>query len=460
MNGMNLEQCSLDDSFEVFAHWWLPDAPTDRVPGTLTFSREDGPNLELQGVFNQSAFTDIRRILSNASLPDVERIFGERSNGQKITLQHALVTSIGGGTSTFHCQFIFVGDHVVAGIHDPAIGYFEYDNLEEWSCFNLLESLRSDLPSQHSYSVRDGPMELLSVPKNEHHPELDLIAIASQILTRNNVTFERRVYFQVTFGGTEFEKMLKFANDLAQFLSILMSKPAHLTRCVCILGSERGINIFFKRARGTSSGKIYAHDMSFPLLSLADRAVQLFSKWFSSADSMRSVYSTYFSTIFNDASYVDAKFQALVQAIEGFHRRTYGGLYLEESEYAQIRDKLVSAIPEGIELSLKERLKNAIKYGNEYSLRKRLKDIVGGLQPKTQEILRLNPSFQSDVVETRNYYAHLDDASKTRYVGDGAALYELNKRLSALFQILVLMSIGVPEEEAASRIVEHGMLLT
>jgi len=40
--------------FEKQGYWWLPENPTLRVPGTLTFDPETGGKLSLLGSFEQS----------------------------------------------------------------------------------------------------------------------------------------------------------------------------------------------------------------------------------------------------------------------------------------------------------------------------------------------------------------------------------------------------------------------
>ena len=41
----------MDDDLEVRGRWWLPELPERKVPGTLTFSQEDGGRLTLLGGF-------------------------------------------------------------------------------------------------------------------------------------------------------------------------------------------------------------------------------------------------------------------------------------------------------------------------------------------------------------------------------------------------------------------------
>ena len=194
--------------------------------------------------------------------------------------------------------------------------------------------------------------------------------------------------------------------------------------------------------------------MPFSLHDLGEQAGSLFSSWLTSVALMRTVYSTFFSTLFN-LPFIDTKFQALTQAIEGFHRATCVGKYLEADEYSKVQDCLIKAIPINIEPSLREHLKNTIKYGNEFSLRRRLRDLIEGLEEKTREILQIDAAFQSDVVEARNYYAHLHDAMKPTCVGDGKAIYYLNQKLSALFLILVLKTLGMPEKDARDGVIKR-----
>jgi hypothetical protein len=449
---MKLDNFSLNDSFEVSAYWWLPEAPEDKVPGTLDFSPSGGAVLTLQGTFNHPNFRDIGRLFSDVGF-EAERIYGEQADGQRITVCDVFAIQIS-DTCLLHCHLVLAGTHaVMAGSDEPANALFSFDNLEEWTCAPFLQAERASLPDRMAYSFSYEPLQLFSLEKTNICHELSLTMNTIGRLTRNDALFERKAHFRATFQVSEIAQMLRFVGDVGQLLTIFMGETANLHRLRYTLGSDT-IDVFFQRVQAASSKKITSSDMPFSLHDLGEQAGSLFSSWLTSVALMRTVYSTFFSTLFN-LPFIDTKFQALTQAIEGFHRATCVGKYLEADEYSKVQDCLIKAIPINIEPSLREHLKNTIKYGNEFSLRRRLRDLIEGLEEKTREILQIDAAFQSDVVEARNYYAHLHDAMKPTCVGDGKAIYYLNQKLSALFLILVLKTLGMPEKDARDGVIKR-----
>jgi hypothetical protein len=449
---MKLDNFSLNDSFEVSAYWWLPEAPEDKVPGTLDFSPSGGAVLTLQGTFNHPDLREIRRLFNDVGF-EAERIYGEQADGQRITVCDVFANQIS-DTCSLRCHLVLAGAHaIMGGSHEPADALFSFDNLEEWTCAPFLQAERASLPDRMAYSFSYEPLQLFSLEKTDICHELSLTMNTTGRLTRNDALFERRAHFRATFQVSEVAQILRFAGDVGQLLTIFMGEPANLCRLRYTLGPDT-IDVFFQRVRAASSKIITSPDMPFSLHDLGEQAGSLFSSWLTSMALMRTVYSTFFSTLFN-LPFIDTKFQALTQAIEGFHRRTCVGKYLEASEYSKVQDCLEKAIPNDIESGFRERLKNAIKYGNEFSLRRRLKDLIRGLTPKTREILQIDEAFQSVVVEARNYYAHLDEDTKPGCIGDGKALYYLNQKLSALFLILVPKTLGMTENDARDGVIKR-----
>jgi hypothetical protein len=445
---MDLREKGLNDDFELFANWWLPGSSANRLPGILEFSQESGATLKLQGVFDHPSF-GLDNVLQG-TLPIFETIFGEQPNGDCITLRRVFCRKLSGknNTSDFFCQLILGGRHVDSGVpSQPVSAFLEFDNLESWSCFRLTSSINGD-----SYCFPMGPVDLWSVPETRFHPKITLAATVSHELAQARAVFERRAWITFEREGLTIEEILELANQTAQLLTILMGRPTSLRRCVYVVGEGAGTNLFFQRARITSQGEIHGHDMSFNLMALGDRVGSLFSNWFESIAELRPVYSVFFSTLFNEASYVDVTFQSFVQALEGFHRKTREGNYLSKDEFEGVRDTLVRAIPATVDRSLRDKLEASIRYGNEYSLRRRLEELLDYVGRSTVEMIKINSSFVSDVVKTRNYYAHLDESLRTRFVGNGPDMYRLNQQLQALFTILVAIRLGIPEEDAARQI--------
>jgi len=398
---VKLDELSLDDSFEVFASWWLPDKPQDRLPGTLMFSPSDGALLELQGKFQLPALTDLQLVFAGPMF-QAEFIYGERPDGQLITLHRAITTYLG-ATSSFHCHIVLAGAHLSPTVSlKDASAIFSYDNLEEWSCMRLLEFGSAPDNDCYSYLFRHNAVQLLSVPKSDSHPELELYGNVRGSLTHNEAKFYRKTHFRASeLDLDSLDCLFELTSSVGQLLTVLIGKPANLTKLRLLPDSDTCIEVFFQRSRPAKAHEVHAHQMPFNLADLDDQSTRLFSEWFESYSLLRPAYAAFFSTLFNDSSYIDAKFQAIMQAIESFHRRTRPGVYVAQEEYGKFYAALVDAIPKEVSPPLKERLKSALKYGNELSLRKRLKDLASELDEKTLQTIQIDQEFINEVVETR-----------------------------------------------------------
>jgi hypothetical protein len=293
---MKLDNFSLNDAFEVFGHWWLPEAAGDRVAGALTFSPASGAILVLQGIFNHPDLKGLTRFFTGMAF-QAEIVYGEQPDGQQITLHRVFVTHMG-ATSSFRCVYVLAGAHIRnERAHKPAVALFSFDNIEEWSCAQFLFPERASSQDKTTYSFANKSTQLLSVAKSQTRPELMLLGSTMTTLTRNDASFQRKVWFRSSLENSELMPMLEFVHEIGQLLTILTGGPANLTQLRYIVDSDEEINVFFERARQTSSNRVLSPDMPFSLVDLGDFAAPLFSAWLASMASMRSVYSTFFSTL-------------------------------------------------------------------------------------------------------------------------------------------------------------------
>ncbi len=138
-------------------------------------------------------------------------------------------------------------------------------------------------------------------------------------------------------------------------------------------------------------------------------------------------------------------FLTLTHALEGLHRSTYPGVYMDPDEYSTVYKEVAANLPRSLSADHRQSLKSRIEFGNEISFRRRLGDL---LRPLTGD-LRMLVAGQSGVpdvwVNTRNYYTHWTDDLR-RKAAEGAQLYHLNTRLMMLARVLLLRSVNVPSD--------------
>ena len=450
---MDFAKLRLDDSFEVAAEWWLPEKPEVRVHGVLSFSQESGARLKLHGVFDVPQLTELLPLLNGKPF-EAERVFGEAIDGGQVTLERVFLTQANSDGSQYFCHRILAGALVADG---EALNFsgasFSFDNLPEWSSMRIL-SISSPETGKTSVLVPRGSMTLLTIPASELNPEVALRGWVESSLTRYSATFDQRVQFHVGPSvSTSVGGLIDLASNKGRLLTILMGEPAWFSYLHTVTGPDAGFNVLFQRSRYSKPKELSGPDMPLSLSDLGPEAANLFSAWLSSVPKLRPVYAAFFSSMFNDAAYVDSKFQSIMQAIESFHRRARAGKYLGQSDYDQLAAQWTAAIP-SCGPDLRQRLKEVARYGNEFSLRKRFKGLLGEIKQSTRDALRLDDQFVSKAIDTRNYYAHLDDAGKTDWAYSGRLLFYANQRLSAFLIVLLLKYCGISEDTAVGAAVK------
>lgn len=188
--------------------------------------------------------------------------------------------------------------------------------------------------------------------------------------------------------------------------------------------------------------------MLFTFEHISDRFEFFIKNWFEKIKtySLEPVCNLYFGTLYNPHIYLEHEFLSLIQGIESFHQRVFGGKYLSYEDYEPIYDKLINAIPEGVSNDLRERLKGYLKYGNEFSLRKRLKEIIDNYEKVINEFIKDKKAFIDKVVNTRNYYTHYDKNLEER-AARGTELFDITQKLKLLLEICLLTVVGFSLEE-------------
>ena len=198
-------------------------------------------------------------------------------------------------------------------------------------------------------------------------------------------------------------------------------------------------------ARNTTS-TILPPRMPFTFKDISDRFEIILRNWFKNARLLEPVYNLYFGTLHNPHLYLEHQFLSIVQALESYHRRVYGGKYVAEEEYTTIMNNLIKAIPPGTPSNLRDRLKNYLKHGNEYSLRKRLKEIVKECRDVLGDYLGDRDKVINVTVETRNYLTHYD-GDPPKGIAKGVELYYLTQRLKLLVMACLLKTLGFETTE-------------
>jgi hypothetical protein len=136
---------------------------------------------------------------------------------------------------------------------------------------------------------------------------------------------------------------------------------------------------------------------------------------------------------------------SLMQALEGYHRALYEDSYMAGSDYEQVRTTLCNSIPPNVASDHRQSLQSRIRYGNEFSLRKRLEELAKLLsEGMRRRVLGRDGKLPQSWIDTRNYYAHWDEALRSNILS-GTQMHYVNTRLRCWIRFLYLLQIGIPE---------------
>ena len=142
--------------------------------------------------------------------------------------------------------------------------------------------------------------------------------------------------------------------------------------------------------------------------------------------------------------YWEDQFQSIVEAIESYHRRRGNNEVLNQADHELRIKSILAAVPAEHREWLTERL----KYSNQPTLRQRLRDLLDRSAPALSPLIQDQRRFINLVVQTRNYYVHLDPALE-KQAASGEKLYWTMQILSFLFKACLLNELGFSSERCA-----------
>ena len=438
------------EEFEYTGLWWLPEMPEKQICGTLRFTPGEGAVLDLIGSFKGAKTTIV--------WGSEEIILGCLSNKGYVTLYKchtagASYSSPGFQISSFRAGVVFIGAH----FHKSEDIKFKsidvhYLHLDEWtniSGFDIQDSFDEEVvikyksPEPIKASINDD-CEIYIIIRAEgpfHH------------VVQKEANIEQRTYIKIkTSEEKHFEEYEELMYQIQNFLSLGVWAPVHPLTIEGIAEANEKVEIFYELLDIPKTSKTLLPDnMLFTFKDISDRFDIFLRNWFGKADLLKPTYDLYFGTLYLPLMYREYHFLSLIQAIESFHRRRYGGEYLADEDYKEIHDVLVNAIPCGVKNDFKNSLENKLKYGNEFSLRKRLKEIFNEYQNEIPGLFIQNKgAFIKKVVDTRNYLTHYDKDLKER-VASGIDIFHLTHELKMLLEICFLIELGFSSEEIKDR---------
>ena len=461
---------TLFDSFQEKGYWWLPETPDKQVPGLLSHTEKE-TKLELFGELYEESLAEKGIVKQPRPVPlilgwledqGVCTLYKNHMTGQKIHVPG------GAGSTNWSSQSLFIGKHFPKpeDIAFSSMGV-NYTNLEEWVSEPPFKAPDHKMEGdklvgyESAYVARD-PVEV-------EIPTLDA-TLKIECAPRFIHGFSSRTQEYADFvslypkGPQHLDWYLTAFKDWAGLLTLLVGEPVYEKRMIgyappngeAAETDEKEVSVYLHHKGRQQGDPKHPYEMLVALPMFKHWFPEAVKKWFENSTTLRDVYSLFFSSLYSPGAFLESEFLSLVQALESFSR-TRGGadLYVTEGVYQGIRERLLAAIPEGIDEGLKASLEGHIHFGNQHSLKRRVEAILGSLEPDTLKLFCPAPAeFRKKVVDTRNYLAHWDMKSKKKVLR-GTALWVANQRLRLLLTILLLKETCFQEKPIRERLQTH-----
>jgi hypothetical protein len=457
----------MDKEVKYQGVWWLPDQPKNRVCGAFTFTPTTGVVLELEGELHPNIPIQIGSF--NPSL-----IVGIANSGEYINIINCRSTGVSHRRDTYSTSK-FAGEMAFTGKHKNAIHFsnteqilfrrlsIHYANLDEW-----LAEYIADFNVEEADFSQGRPVTIEYMPTRAFEVECDGYKIILSIRhdrkhsPRKRITIGKQAFIEIAFEESKsLDDCFYYIYQLRNFLTLGLSVPTYPLQVSGRLETEENLDFLYSLPHlPTEIKPINPDHILFTFPNIQDNFQSYLDSWFKQAEPLKPVYDLYFSTRYNPHEYLQSTFLSLTQALETYHRRQYGGVYLATEAYKQdVYPKLAEAIPPDLGNDFKQSLKNGtLKYANQFSLRKRLKDMTKELSEQRLGIIFLNTkdkrySFADRVNNVRNYLTHYDPNSPVDI--SSQELLDLIEKLRAILEIYLLKEIGFEFSQIREMTREH-----
>lgn len=444
-------------------YWWFPDDHDKKVPGTLTFSIEETPTLEINSIDEDLSNLFNQRVVEHKTIHGIDY------SGKRITLCDVFATNKKSGftgisITKYVVNRIYVGTHF-ENENEMRFGriQFSVSNLWDWarlSGFNK-EIVFDDKQKPQKYRIEYEP----PAPINADLSDGIAIRITSSSSFNfgftNEVALSEKTSLEILSDKVRtFDEFMNDALVVSAFVSMGLSSPTYVYKARgfsdelyhVIDGNRKipvGVDVHFQPlAMPNSDSGIRLDRIAFTYNAIEDRFPDMIRNWYRQFQALAAPMELYFGTLAYPKMFIDQRFMNLVEAFESLHRNTFGGEYMETEDYlSRVYQTLIQAIPDDLDKDFRTSLKGRLKYHNEYSLRKRIKSFIS--QYRTVFIGVSEDFAAGKIADTRNFFAHRTDELRAN-AANSAELYEMTDLVNRMIRTLILSIMGFDEHELES----------
>ncbi|PBQ32349.1 hypothetical protein CNR22_11395 [Sphingobacteriaceae bacterium] len=431
-------------------YWKLPTDSDYKVSGELSFTKETGIQLALLGSLTGK----------HSGRQNYKAIQGFTSDGKLITVFDCNGASghsnPGFTTSSFRGEFMFVGAHYSKLedliIENTAIHFLL---LDQWVDIHGIEITELEYKPYRVQTTYTHPPSISLYSDDEKEILIWFSSTNPLMGDILDITIAQKIYININYKSpTTVKVILTDIQKFRNFLSFGLSRTIVPTEIKLYpKAGEHGSQFIYKESYypkiNNAKEHIFDYTTLFKYLHIQKNAHEVVERWFQKYEILRPVFDRYFDCIYNPTLYEVNQFLNLMFAIETYHRRTTVSHSFPVEKFEELKNTLAVALPQGKEYS--EWFKNKFSYANEVSLRQRLKDVFKEFKEVLDELESKPKEFISKIVQTRNYYVHYDESSKSGIVTE-EEFESVNSTLVIILQLVLLKELGFNMEDSKAAV--------
>lgn len=455
------ENLDLRSKFQVEGVFWDATKPDEQFPGTLSC---DGKDLELV-TRAELVRPDLSFLgLDQAPAPDIVHGYTSKGDCTLIGLHElespGLLDFQSGRGLRWHRLRVtgacLVGWHLASDSVDVLTSAdLTYSGIDEW------------LPGCGALTSTE---DSLTVTYPKRPPTVLDVCVLSK---RLRVLIKINPNFQFRPGGKRYSsrsepvitleplepKSLKWFVDtlhrLENLFSLCLGSSVRANAVRLVGQSKETESGWLVRPRGGRSQKPYV-----PIWVRGDGSLLAIaiSAWFSTPEEFVPLENLIYGTIRHSSLFVETEFLSLAQALESFHRITDRSTVVESPVFRQILKSLCQFISKTCgESPLANRLLDGIRHANEPTFQTRVQALLAQIdQERLKKLVGDSAEFERTLRQTRNQFTHPGIHKRANVLTDAKEIFLFNQKLHVLLRLLLLKSIGFPEESVFEQIFQQS----
>jgi hypothetical protein len=437
---------AINSKFELLGIWYLPESPTSKIPGTLTY---DYGNINLETLGEVGHPERIDFIQSLQSMKDdnsIPIIFGLSTTGEKITLVDSSRINLhqtmnGLTTAKYISSSLYIGEEFTDKnqiLFDSVS--MSYSNLKKW---HLNSGINFDVSNiiDKKFQINLSQVEMITAKIND---DFDLTISLSAEIDKEN--YENIVKIEETpiisikcREKKQVKEFLEIHRCYRYFLMLGMMNNVFPLRIKGNIG-DKNIEIFPNICVSRDIPTISSPDkMLFTYPMISKNFMQIILDWWCLWTNFKDILTKYFSTLSNSTLISgELQFQSLAMILESIHRKKFHNE--EDPEYESMINNMKEKLKEN-----KKQVKFVDRFssmGNSPSLQAKILKLIEISPESFKDVENEKCKFSEDVMHTRNYYSHGYDSLKDKATTTQPELYYLNQQLKLLIEGILLRELS------------------